>query len=136
MSRTVFVDASRTASDGKKGRKPHAGYDGERTFKIHKLTELKDYDEIFIDTLSPEIYDEILELLRKDVRVYLLKDITKLKRLRIENNLEKSDENDAMLLSRIPREKFRPLAIEELELKMKTKPLINKYEQIMKWKNS
>ena len=52
----------------------------------------------------------------------------------MENNMRKSDENDAMLLARIPKEKFRPLAIKELELKMQMKPLINKYEQIMKWK--
>jgi len=41
-------------------------------------------------------------LLRRGVKVYLLRDTTKLKKLRIENNLEKNDESDAMLLSRIP----------------------------------
>jgi len=40
--------------------------------------------------------------LRKGVRAHLLKDATKLKKLRMENNMKKSDENDAMLLARIP----------------------------------
>jgi len=38
--------------------------------------------------------------LRRGVRVYLLKDVRKL--MRMENNLKKNDENNAMLLSRIP----------------------------------
>ena len=41
-------------------------------------------------------------MLMRGVKVYLLKDTTKLKKLRMENNMKKSDENDAMLLSRIP----------------------------------
>jgi len=74
MSRAVFVDTSRTARGGKR-RKPHVCYDGKRIFKISKLTKLKDYDEIFIDTLFPEIYDEILQLLRRGNKVYYLKKI-------------------------------------------------------------
>jgi hypothetical protein len=57
-----------------------------------------------------------------------------LKKLRKENNLRKSDEVDAQLLSMIPREGFRPLTVEELEFKMKMKPLINKYEKIVSWR--
>jgi hypothetical protein len=55
------------------------------------LTRLKDYDEVFIDTLFPAIYDEILELLRKGSKVYYLKDVIMLKKLRKENNLRKMD---------------------------------------------
>jgi len=54
----------------------------------------------------------------------------------MENNLKKSDENDAMLLIRISKENFRPLAIEELRLRMRMEPLINKYERIMRWKKT
>jgi len=135
MARVYYVDVA-IPSDRKKWRKEktHAVFDGGRVFGVKKLTELEDASEVFIDALFPELYEEVLELLRRGVKVYLLKDITKLRKLRMENNMRKSDENDAMLLARIPKEKFRPLAIKELELKMQMKPLINKYEQIMKWK--
>jgi hypothetical protein len=134
MSKVVFVDTSATAKGGKRRRKPHICYDGEKTFKVDALTKLKDYDKIFIDTLFPEIYDEVMELLRKGVEIYCLKDTIILKRLRKENNLRKSDAVDTIILSRIPMEKFRPLIIEELEFKMRMRPLIRKYERIMRWK--
>jgi len=137
MARTYYVDVAIPA-DKKKRRKhkAHVAFDGDRTFKVNKLTELEDATEIYIDALFPELYHEILELLKRGVRVYLLKEPIKLKKLRIENNLKKSDENDAMLLSRIPREGFRPLMIEELEIKMRMRPLINKYERIVRWKKT
>jgi len=102
-------------------------------FSVRKLTELEDTDEIYIDTLFPELYDEALELLKRGTKVYLLKDTIKLKKLRIENHLRRSDENDAMLLAQIPREKFRPLTVEELELKVQMRPLIRKYRWIVRW---
>ena len=133
MAGVYYVDAAVPSNKKSRKQKAHAVFDGDKTFKVYRLTKLEDAGEIFIDTLFPEIYDEVLELLRKGVRVYLLKDIIKLKKLRMENNMEKSDESDAMLLSRIPREEFRPLAIEELELKMRIEPLIRKYRQIIRW---
>ena len=136
MSKVVFVDTSATAKGGKRRRKPHICYDGEKTFKVDALTKLKDYDKIFIDTLFPEIYDETMKLLKKGVEIYCLKDTIILKRLIKENNLRKSDAVDAMILSRVPMEKFRPLNIEELELKMRMRPLIKKYERIMWWKKT
>jgi hypothetical protein len=44
----------------------------------------------------------------------------------MEDAIKKTDENDAMLLARIPREAFRLLTAKELELKMRMRPLINK----------
>ena len=131
MARTVYVDTSRTATNGKK-RKPHYVYDGERIFEVSKLTKLKDVDEVFIDTLFPEIYEEVLELLKRDIKVYLLKDTKMLKKLRLENNLWKSDENDAILLSKIPRYRFRLLTVQEMEKRVKLWPLINEYELLSK----
>ena len=127
MSRAVFVDTSRTARGGKR-RKPHVCYDGKRIFKISKLTKLKDYDEIFIDTLFPEIYDEILQLLRRGNKVYYLKDLTTLKRLRERNNLKKNDVVDATLLSQIPKDCFRQLIETDLSIDL----LIRKYELLTK----
>jgi len=46
--------------------------------------------------------------------------------------MKKSDENDAILLSRISREDFKPLTIQEMEKKIKLKPFINKYELLTK----
>jgi len=135
MARIYYVDVAIPA-DKKKRRKHkiHAVFDGGRVFRVGKLTELEDAGEIYIDALFPELYDEILESLRRGVRVYLLKDVRKLKKLRIENNLKKSDENDAKLLARIPREVFRQLTAEELEIKARIGPLIRKYERIVRWR--
>ena len=125
MARVYYVDVAVSADKKKRGRnKMHAVFDGGRVFRVKKLTELEDASEIYVDTLFPQVYDEVLELLRRGVRVYLLKDTIKLKKLRIGSNLKKSDENDAMLLVQILKETFRPLTIKELELKMKMRPLI------------
>ena len=56
MAKIVFVDTSRTTTNGK--RKPHYVYDGEKIYKVDKLTKLKNVNEVFIDTLLPEIYEE------------------------------------------------------------------------------
>ncbi len=128
MSKSVYVDTSRTATNSKRKRKPHIVFDGERVFEIDKLTKLKEVNEVFIYTLFPEIYEEVLELLKRDVKVYLLMDTSILKKLRKENNIKKSDENDAVILSKIPRDKFRALTVEKVEKKVEPKPLINKYE--------
>ena len=134
MTKVYYIDVSRTAVNGKRRQKLHYVYDGQKIIKIRKLTRLRNADEIYIDTLFPEVYNEILELLKIGVKVYVLKDARVLKKLRLENGLRKSDEVDAQLLSTIPRDGFRPLTVEELEFKMKMKPLINKYEKIVRWK--
>jgi hypothetical protein len=134
VSKVYYIDVSRTAVNGKRRQKLHYVYDGEKIIKIRKLTKLRNASEIYIDTLFPEVYDEVLELLKRGVKVYLLKYPSMLKKLRRENNLRKSDEVDAQLLLMIPRDGFRLLTIEELEFKMKMKPLINKYEKIVRWR--
>jgi len=130
MARAVYVDTSRTADGKRKKRKSHYVYDGEKVFEVNKLTKLKNVDEVFIDSLFPEIYEEVLELLKRGIKVYLLKDTRILKKLRLENNLKKSDESDAVLLSKISKDSFRALIIQEMELKATMRPLINRYEWI------
>jgi hypothetical protein len=127
-----YVDVSRTAVNGKRRQKLHYAFDGQKIIKVRKLTKLKNADEIYIDTLFPENYNEVLELLKRGVKVYTLKDTTVLKKLRKENNLKKSDEIDSQLLSAIPKEYFRALTIQEMEKKVKVQPLINKYELLSK----
>jgi hypothetical protein len=65
-----------------------------------------------------------------------------LKKLRRENNLRKSDEVDALMLSKVPKEYFRELTVREVELKIAVRPLVNRYEWIVEkrkilkqWKN-
>jgi hypothetical protein len=128
MYRVYYIDVSRTAVNGKGRQKLHYVYDGEEIIKVRKLTKLRNASEIYIDTLFPEVYDEVLELLKRDVKVYLLKYPSMLKKLRRENNVRKSDENDALMLSKIPREYFKALTIQEMEKKVKVQPLINEYE--------
>jgi hypothetical protein len=128
MAEVYYVDVSRTAVNGKRRQKLHYAFDGEKILKVRRLTKLKDASEVFIDSLFPEIYADILWLLKKDVKVYLLKYPSMLKKLRRENNVRKSDEVDALMLSKIPREYFRALTIEEIEKKIKVQPLINEYE--------
>jgi hypothetical protein len=117
-------------------------FDGEKTFKVSRLTKLKNINEVFIDTLFPEVYNDVLRLLKRGVKVYVLKDTRILKKLRLQNNLKKSDEVDAVMLSKIPREYFRELTAGEVELKIAVRPLVNRYEwtvekrKILKqWKN-
>jgi len=45
MARAVYVDTSLTAINGKRKRKPHVVFDGERIYEIDKLIKLKDVDE-------------------------------------------------------------------------------------------
>ena len=53
MSKTVYIDTSRTATNSKRKRKSHIVFDGERVFEIDKLTKLKEVNEVFIYTLFP-----------------------------------------------------------------------------------
>jgi hypothetical protein len=131
MAEVYYVDVSRTAVNGKRRQKLHYAFDGEKMLKVRRLTKLKDVSEVFIDSLFPEIYNEILELLRRGTKIYLLKDTGVLKKFRKENNLRKSDENDVLMLSKIPRECFRELTAGEVELKVVVRPLINRYEWVV-----
>ena len=74
MARTVYVVVSKDAINCKRSRECYVVYDGVRIFKIGKLTELKNVDEVFMDAIYPSIYTEVLELLRSGVKVYVLKD--------------------------------------------------------------
>jgi hypothetical protein len=87
MSRVYYIDVSRTAVNGKRRQKLHCVFDGQKILRVRRLTKLKDASEVFIDTLFPEVYDDVLRLLKRGVRVYLLKDARILKKLRLENNL-------------------------------------------------
>jgi hypothetical protein len=129
--RIYFVDTAIPA-DRKKRRKnkTHTVFDGDKAFGVRRLTELEDAGEVYIDAMFPQIYEELMELVEKDVKVFLLRNTRILKRLREENHVKKSDEADARILSIIPRNHFKQLTIRELRLLQ----LINMYERYSKWK--
>jgi len=97
---------------------------------LKKLTELEDAGEVYVDAMFPQIHEELMELIKKDVKVFSLRDTRILKRLREENHVRKSDEVDARILSIIPRNHFKQLTIRELRLLQ----LINMYEKYTEWK--
>ena len=50
--------------------------------------------------------------------------------------MSKNDEADAQILSTIPKDKFRLLTVKEIEFKIELRPLINRYEQIVRWRTT
>jgi hypothetical protein len=130
-NKIYFVDVAIPA-DRKRRRKykMHAVFDGSRVFRVGRLTELEDAGEVYIDAMFPQIYEELMELIEKGVKVFLLGNTRMIKRLREENGVEKSDEADARILSIIPRNHFKQLTLEELRLLQ----LINMYERYAEWR--
>ena len=128
--RIYFVDVAIPADRKRRRRdKMHAVFDGSRVFRVRRLMELKDAGEVYIDAIFPQIYEELLELIRRGVKVLLLRNTRMIKRLREENGVKKSDEADARLLSTIPRNHFKQLTIREVRLLK----LIGEYEMYVKW---
>ena len=82
--------------------------------------------------MFPEIYEEVLGLLKRGIKVYILKDARILKKLRIENNLRKTDKNDVIMLSKISKDDLKTLTVHEMEKKVELRPLINRYELLSK----
>jgi hypothetical protein len=69
-SAVYFVDTAIPADKKKRGKsESHTVFDGSKVFRIGRLTELKDAAEIYVDTLFPELYEEVLELLRGGTKV-------------------------------------------------------------------
>lgn len=119
-----YVDV---ANAGKKN-KLHAVFDGKMVFKVRRLMELEDADEIYVDMLFPENYSEVLKMLEKDIKIFLLTETKLIKKLRVQNNVRKTDENDSKVLSLISKECFRNVSVEEIRRRMEMQPLIAKYE--------
>ncbi len=129
--RIYFVDAAIPADKKKRGKsKSHMVFDGSRVFRVGRLTELEDAGEVYIDAIFPQIYEELMELIERGVKVSLLKNTRILKKLREENGVEKSDEADARLLGIIPRSCFKQLTAKEICMLK----LIREYEMHVRWR--
>ncbi|MCL7384004.1 MAG: hypothetical protein LZ174_06940, partial [Thaumarchaeota archaeon] len=72
MTRRVFVD-TKWRSKKNRGLKMHVCYDPEKDifFEVNELTELKDYDEIYLDSsLFSNMWQQLRELISNGRRIY------------------------------------------------------------------
>jgi len=72
MSGMVFVDTKWDPKKNKNSRK-HACYDPDKDlfFEVDSLAELKDYDEIYLDSsLFPNMWEQLRELVSNGKSVY------------------------------------------------------------------
>jgi hypothetical protein len=111
MIRRVFVDTMWSPRKHR-GSKKHLCYDPEKDifFEVDSLTELKDYDEIYLDSsLFPNMWQQLRELVSNGKRVYYFTRPWKWEeaRERFRDELKartgkvsKSDEEDAYILGR------------------------------------
>jgi hypothetical protein len=149
MIRRVFVD---TKWNPRKHRdsKMHVCYDPQNDifFEVNELTELKDYDEIYLDSsLFPNMWQQLRELISNGRRVYYFTRPWKWEELRKERfrdelkatigKVSKSDEGDAYLLWKIyelslskrnTHRYFKPLTIIDIEMR----PLLMKEQMLYK----
>jgi len=57
MARVYYVDVAIPSDRKKRGKhKTHVVFDGDKVFRVKRLTELEDAGEVFIDAMFPEIY--------------------------------------------------------------------------------
>ena len=140
--RRVFVDTAWN-------RKPHACYDPltDRFFEARKLTDLKDYDEIYLDSLLfPGIWSELRELIAEGRQVYYFTRPWRWRELRERfkdglrerfktREVKKTDYGDSYVLWKVyetgismgnVHKWFKPITIVDVELR----PLLMKEELI------
>jgi hypothetical protein len=143
MVRRIFID---TAWKSKK----YTCYDPDRDtfFEVDSLTELEDYDEIYLDgSLFPNMWQQLKELISNGRRVYYFTRPWKWEEMRRERfrdelkarvgKVSKDDKGDAFLLwkayqlsliKRNTHRYFKPLTIIDVELK----PLLMKEQMLYK----
>ena len=138
MFRRVFID---TAWNSKK----HTCYDPDKDlfFEVDSLTELKEYDEIYLDSsIFPNMWQQLKEVISNGRKVYYFTRPWKWKEIRERfreelkaktGRVSKSDKGDAYLLWKVyelsliknnTHKYFNPLTIVDVELR----PLLMKEE--------
>jgi hypothetical protein len=146
MISRVFVD-TKWSPRKRRGSKMHECYDPQNDvfFEVNELTELKDYDEIYLDSsLFPNIWQQLRELISNGKRVYYFTRPWKWEeareRFRDElkartGKISKSDKGDAYILWKIyelsliknnTHRYFKPLTIIDVELR----PLLMKEQML------
>jgi len=146
MVRRVFVDTKWRAKKNR-GSKMHVCYDPQNDvfFEVDSLTELKDYDEIYLDSsLFPNMWQQLRELVSNGRRVYYFTRPWKWEEARERfrgelkartGKVSKSDEGDAYILWKVyelsliknnTHRYFRQLTIIDVELR----PLLMKEQML------
>jgi len=137
MSRMVFIDTKWNPKKNNNSKK-HACYDPEKDvfFEVDSLTELKEYDEIYLDSsIFPNMWQQLKEVISNGRKVYYFTRPWKWKEIRGRfkeelkaktGKVSKSDRGDAYLLWKAyelsliknnTHRYFRPLTIIDIELR-------------------
>jgi len=138
MVRRVFVD-TKWSPKKRRGSRMHVCYDPQNDvfFEVNELTELKDYDEIYLDSsLFPNMWQQLRELISNGRRVYYFTRPWKWEEMRKERfrdelkakvgKVSKDDRGDAFLLWKAyqlsliknnTHRYFKPLTIIDIELR-------------------
>ena len=137
MARRIFIDTKWNPKKNKNSKK-HVCYDPEKDVFIEfdSLTELKEYDEIFLDSsIFPNIWKQLRELVSNGKSVYYFTRSWKWREIRERfkedlkiktGRVSKSDDGDAYLLWKIyelslvknnTHRYFKPLTIVDVELR-------------------
>jgi hypothetical protein len=137
MSRRIFIDTKWNPKKNNNSRK-HVCYDPEKDvfFEIDSLTELKDYDEIYLDSsIFPNMWQQLRELISNGRKIYYFTRPWKWREVRERfkeelkaktGKVSKSDKGDAFLLWKIyelsliknnTHRYFKPLTIIDIKLR-------------------
>jgi len=148
MTRKIFVDTKWNPEKHRESKK-HVCYDPDKDsfFEVDSLAELKDYDEIYLDSsLFPNMWQQLREVISNGKRVYYFTRPWKWKEIRERfkeelkartGKVSKSDKGDAYLLWKVyelslsknnTHRYFRLLTIVDVELR----PLLMKEEMFYK----
>jgi len=148
MTRRIFVDTRWNPKKHKESKK-HVCYDPDKDsfFEADSLAELKDYDEVYLDSsIFPNMWQQLREVISNGRRVYYFTRPWKWKEIRKRfkdelkakvDKVSKTDEGDAYLLWKVyelslvknnTHRYFRLLTIIDIELR----PLLMKEELLYK----
>jgi len=148
MSRRIFIDTKWNPKKNNNSKK-HVCYDPEKDvfIEVDSLTELKDYDEIYLDSsLFPNMWKQLRELVSNGRKVYYFAKPWKWREIRQRfkeelktrtGKVSKTDNGDAYLLWKVyelslvknnTHKYFKPLIIVDVELR----PLLMKEELLYK----
>jgi len=137
MARRIFVDTKWSPKKNKNSRK-HVCYDPDKDlfFEVDSLTELKDYDEIYLDSsLFPNMWQQLRELVSNGKSVYYFTSPWKWREIRERfredlktrtGKVSKTDNGDAYLIWKVyelslsknnTHKYFNPLTIVDIELR-------------------
>jgi len=137
MSRRIFIDTKWNPKKHENSKK-HTCYhpDKDLFFEVDSLTELKEYDEIYLDSsIFPDMWRQLEELVSNGRRVYYFARPWQWKKIRKKfkeelkartGRMSKSDEGDVFLLWKVyelslvrntTHRYFKPLTIIDIELR-------------------